>query len=266
MGHCNLCNLNLSCFIAHIIIQTFWSFVHYSHILTLFRCSIFFWLGKDFAWNNIIPSMWVIFAIPTLLMSVDFVYVTFWHDVSTSGPRSLFFSIVLGVPSHPCFTFLHYHWFLVSTRRNCSGWLSIIFIHRTLYSNCSLPHSLCSFCSTSDHVLDTPELLFVCTTVDISLYSWRFLFNLSSLFLHFLFTLSPLSLHSLYSLSCCPLYQSDSRVSDLAHYSSQLLWVSANIVWAAGEIWDPSNDYPYGLFDMYVHTHVCSHTHACYVM
>lgn len=39
---------------------------------------IFFWLGKDTAWNASIRSMWVIFVIPTLLIAGDFVVSTFY--------------------------------------------------------------------------------------------------------------------------------------------------------------------------------------------
>lgn len=43
--------------------------------------SIFCWLGKDFAWISEIQSMWIIFVIPTFLISLDFVYVSLWHKV-----------------------------------------------------------------------------------------------------------------------------------------------------------------------------------------
>jgi hypothetical protein len=37
---------------------------------------IFFWVGKDTAWNWWIQSMWLVFFIPTLLIGLDFVYLT----------------------------------------------------------------------------------------------------------------------------------------------------------------------------------------------
>jgi len=37
---------------------------------------ILFWLGKDTAWSTDIPSMWVVFVIPTLTIAFDFVLVT----------------------------------------------------------------------------------------------------------------------------------------------------------------------------------------------
>ena len=40
---------------------------------------IFFWLGKDTAWNGLIPSMWVIFVIPTILVALDFSYTSFFN-------------------------------------------------------------------------------------------------------------------------------------------------------------------------------------------
>ena len=36
---------------------------------------------------------------------------------------------------------------------------------------------------------------------------------------------------------------------DHSHYLSQLLWVSANALWAGGEIFAPTRDTPYPLFD-----------------
>ena len=39
---------------------------------------IVFWLGKDVAWINLIPSMWVIFLVPTFGIAWDMVFVTFW--------------------------------------------------------------------------------------------------------------------------------------------------------------------------------------------
>ena len=40
---------------------------------------IFFWLGKDTAWNALIPSMWVVFVIPTILVALDFSYTSFFN-------------------------------------------------------------------------------------------------------------------------------------------------------------------------------------------
>jgi hypothetical protein len=37
---------------------------------------VFFWVGKDTAWNWWIQSMWLVFFIPTLLIGWDFVYMT----------------------------------------------------------------------------------------------------------------------------------------------------------------------------------------------
>ena len=44
--------------------------------------SIFFWLGKDLSWNAEVSSLWILFAIPTILVSVDFVCMSFNHEVS----------------------------------------------------------------------------------------------------------------------------------------------------------------------------------------
>jgi hypothetical protein len=45
--------------------------------------------------------------------------------------------------------------------------------------------------------------------------------------------------------------------SELAHYISQLLWVSANVVWAGWELFDPNiDDKPYHLLDRYLHVSV----------
>jgi len=40
---------------------------------------IFFWLGKDVAWNGLIQPMWVIFVIPTFLVSLDFVVTSLFN-------------------------------------------------------------------------------------------------------------------------------------------------------------------------------------------
>ena len=53
--------------------------------------SIFFWLGKDLAWNAQVPSLWILFAIPTILISVDFVCMSYNHEVSYLMTLSLLF-------------------------------------------------------------------------------------------------------------------------------------------------------------------------------
>jgi len=40
---------------------------------------ILFWLGKDVAWINLIPAMWIVFLVPTAGIAWDMVYVTFWR-------------------------------------------------------------------------------------------------------------------------------------------------------------------------------------------
>ncbi len=40
---------------------------------------IFFWLGKDVAWNGLIQPMWVIFVIPTFLVALDFVITSLFN-------------------------------------------------------------------------------------------------------------------------------------------------------------------------------------------
>jgi hypothetical protein len=40
---------------------------------------ILFWLGKDCAWNHLWPTMWWIFAAPTVLIALDFVWTTSFH-------------------------------------------------------------------------------------------------------------------------------------------------------------------------------------------
>lgn len=45
-----------------------WS--EYEHI------HVFFWVGKDTAWNWWLQSMWVVFFVPTFLIGLDFVYLT----------------------------------------------------------------------------------------------------------------------------------------------------------------------------------------------
>jgi hypothetical protein len=43
----------------------------YEHLHTLL------WLGKDFSWNRMFWPTWVIFAIPTVLIAIDFMYCTY---------------------------------------------------------------------------------------------------------------------------------------------------------------------------------------------
>jgi hypothetical protein len=50
----------------------FHSWEEYENIHTLF------WLAKDTAWNWWIPSMLLIFLVPTFLLALDFVWVTLW--------------------------------------------------------------------------------------------------------------------------------------------------------------------------------------------
>lgn len=44
---------------------------------------IFFWLGKDAAWNHSWGIMWWIFSVPTVLLSLDFCYMTSFYPSST---------------------------------------------------------------------------------------------------------------------------------------------------------------------------------------
>lgn len=43
--------------------------------------SILFWLGKDCAWNGLIPSMWFIFVLPTLMIASDFAFSSLFEKV-----------------------------------------------------------------------------------------------------------------------------------------------------------------------------------------
>ena len=45
---------------------------------------ILFWLGKDCAWNLLIPVMWIVFLIPTVLIACDFMVTACLHKVSTA--------------------------------------------------------------------------------------------------------------------------------------------------------------------------------------
>jgi hypothetical protein len=36
---------------------------------------------------------------------------------------------------------------------------------------------------------------------------------------------------------------------DHVHYIAQTLWLTANIVWALGELWELDDDEPYDLYD-----------------
>lgn len=41
---------------------------------------LFFWLAKDTAWNGLILPMWIVFAIPTVLLALDFCVVTLFYQ------------------------------------------------------------------------------------------------------------------------------------------------------------------------------------------
>ena len=51
----------------------------YEHVHTLL------WLCKDLCWNQDQPIPWVIFIIPTLLVGLDFVYIT-WNTKVRNMP------------------------------------------------------------------------------------------------------------------------------------------------------------------------------------
>lgn len=61
-------------------VQTFkWRFPWYFHSWSEYEnIHIFFWLAKDTAWNWWIPSMLIVFLVPTLFLAMDFVWVTLW--------------------------------------------------------------------------------------------------------------------------------------------------------------------------------------------
>jgi hypothetical protein len=48
----------------------------YEHLHTLL------WLSKDLSWNQGSPIPWVIFMVPTLLIAVDFIWMTWSTKVS----------------------------------------------------------------------------------------------------------------------------------------------------------------------------------------
>jgi hypothetical protein len=43
--------------------------------------STFFWVGKDYCWNTGFFELWVVFTVPTVLVAIDFVYVTWKKKV-----------------------------------------------------------------------------------------------------------------------------------------------------------------------------------------
>lgn len=111
--------------------------------------SILFWLGKDCAWNGLIPSMWIIFVLPTLLIACDFVFSSLFSEVSTCGRAS---TIIL----------LYFHWIL--------WWIIII-------SKC-FRESVCSIkCLTYDFHASCSRTKFVIS----QLLSSHFVQQLSSL-------------------------------------------------------------------------------------
>ena len=69
----------VQCIDARTVTRTFTNI----SFLMFFLRSILFWLGKDCAWNGLIPSMWIIFVLPTLLIACDFVFSSLFSEVST---------------------------------------------------------------------------------------------------------------------------------------------------------------------------------------
>ncbi len=41
------------------------------------------WLGKDLSWNQRVQSSWVLCLVPTILIAVDFIWVTWNTKVSS---------------------------------------------------------------------------------------------------------------------------------------------------------------------------------------
>jgi hypothetical protein len=48
----------------------------YEHIHTLA------WLGKDYAWVRILPPLWVLCLVPTILIAIDFIWTTWKTKVA----------------------------------------------------------------------------------------------------------------------------------------------------------------------------------------
>jgi len=79
----------------------------YEHIHTLA------WLGKDYAWVRILPPLWVLCLVPTILIAIDFIWTT-WKAKVAACMEGWFISMetdsVLTIPIH-CSYPLH-----------CSAW------------------------------------------------------------------------------------------------------------------------------------------------
>lgn len=50
----------------------------YEHIHTLA------WLGKDYAWVHVLPSLWVLCLVPTILIAIDFIWTTWKTKVAAA--------------------------------------------------------------------------------------------------------------------------------------------------------------------------------------
>lgn len=51
----------------------------YEHIHTLA------WLGKDYAWVRVWPSLWVLCLVPTILIAIDFIWTTWKTKVAATA-------------------------------------------------------------------------------------------------------------------------------------------------------------------------------------
>ena len=51
-------------------------FSYFAHWRQYENIHVLFWLGKDYSWVSLSPVLWIIFLVPTTLLSLDFCYVT----------------------------------------------------------------------------------------------------------------------------------------------------------------------------------------------
>lgn len=125
---------------------------------TFLLLSILFWLGKDCAWNGLIPSMWIIFVLPTLLIACDFVFSSLFSEVSTCVRAS---SRVLA----STIKIFHYLWNLfVPHHYLCSYWVTYV-SHKVF--NFSF-----SWFSQSDKIVITRRAIAVLTFFTIPSFSY----------------------------------------------------------------------------------------------
>ena len=114
----------------HIIFRCFWISLIYLALIVFYiigLLSILFWLGKDCAWNGLIPSMWLIFVLPTLLIACDFAFSSLFAKVYLINWK---YHVLLPTGLY-IFYFIFYFYFVLL--RSVGKWCSRLFLVNSLF-------------------------------------------------------------------------------------------------------------------------------------